>query len=126
MCKSNDERPAKIDLEKFDEIQININKEESLKLIGDEWIPKRAVLYNEDDNEGQEEEEDEEEENKNDEEKEKIETLKKEIEEKERRKNELEKKTEEIEIKIKLLKKILTVDISEKEYVEGLAKEIDK
>ena len=127
MCKSNDEPPIKIDLQKesFEEININLNNKDEIIFKKKEWLPSISTKINsngeEDENEEKEDDENQETENQ-----EKIKNLKKEINDREIKKNNLKEKLRLVEDKIEEMEKILIIDMSEQNYLNDLSNKLGK
>ena len=126
MCKSSDENVERVELGKdnFGEISIMVNeaKRENIKFDKDKWVPGLGILAKSERFEEEEKEEDDEEEQINDEDQDKINALNEEKEKKEKKIADLSEKIKEIETKIETMKKILTIDVSEQDYIKELAK----
>ena len=122
---SSDDKPLKIELKdvKFEDINIYVNENESIKFDLKKWMPAigkgRPVLNEE---ESEEEEDNGEDEKMNEEDQKKVESLKKDITSRENKIEELKEKIREIEDKLEMMKKILNIDVSEQQYVKDLSK----
>ena len=132
MCKSSNEEVQKVDLreDKYDEINIQVNDQESIEFDVKKWKPvfgkkTTSVMSNIIEEENDEQSEKEESQDK-EEDKTIIDNLQKQIEVKDEKIKDLEQKIQEVNDKIETMHKILSIDVSEQNYVNELTKKVNE
>ena len=122
----SDSKPEEINLakEKFDKININLNKSESIEFKDYYWIPKisnKSELSRITEQKSEEENGDEGNNDNKEEEQRQIRKLQEEMKNQDEKIEDLNEKIKEIDEKIEIMKRILNIDVSEQEYVKYLS-----